>query len=165
MQDVSEDMIVAMFAESGGDPIIALVTITAAGLDGPMLFANAPVDAGSNNPGVTSRGNFYAFAPFDVAWGGASQNEPIRQTQLVIGDAEDVRISNAIRTVTGQPAITIELVRLSDPDTVEMAILGAVLGDATIQGPKITGTIIPMQFSTEPACSQVYTPASTPSLF
>jgi hypothetical protein len=164
MQDISLEMVEELFAESV-PPMAILVTITCAGLDAPLLLCNIPEGANQNNPGVTSRGNFYTFFPFQLAWAGAGQTEPVRQTQLIIGDGADARISNAIRTVTGQPLITVEAVRLSAPDTVEMAITNAVLMDAEIAAPKVTGTLKPREFDSEPACGPRYTIARTPSLF
>jgi hypothetical protein len=164
MQNVSLAMVEALYAENV-EPLAILVSLTATGLSAPLLFTNYPGGSDANNPGLESNGQFYTFFPFQLAWGGAGQTEPVRQTQIVIGDGADVRIANAIRTAVGQPVVNIQAVRVSSPNVVEMAITNAVLMDAEIAGARITGTLKPREFDSEPACAARYTIARTPSLF
>lgn len=156
MQDVSEDMIREIFARSVETPV-ALVTITAEGLD-------APIRASSDPEGTTSRGEEYPYFPFNFAWGGAAQDESARDAMLEIGNT-DGAIAMAIRQAEGQPSVTVELVRRAAPDVVEMAMIGARLIDAEVDDPRVRGTLKPKTLSDEPACKARYIAARTPGLF
>ena len=156
--DLSEDMVRALFS-AAPEPIAILLTLHATSLEEPLYFTNYP-------PGLTSADVVYEFFPFDFAWGGAGQTENVRATQLVIANS-DARISQTIRTLpsNAQVSLDIKAVRVSSPDTVELAMLGARLSDAEVDDPKVTGTVAPKDFNIEPACAPRYTISRTPSLF
>lgn len=156
MLDVSEDMIRAQFARQV-EIMTLLVTIDAEGLD-------EPIRATSDPDGTLSRGVTYQHFPFSFTGGGAAQDEPARGARLEIGNT-DGRISEAVRTVTGTPTATIETVRASVPDVVEIALEDARVSDVEVDDPKVTATLAPRDFESEPACSPRYIIARMPGLF
>lgn len=156
MQQVSEDLIREIFARAAEAPVV-LVTIEAEGI-------GAPIRVSSDPDGITSRGEDFAYFPFSFAWGGAGQDETAKQAKLEIGNV-DGRIAEAIRLATGNPVVTIEVVRRAAPDVVEMAMTGAKLVDAEIDDPRVSGTLKPRTFADEPACKARYIAARTPGLF
>ena len=162
---MSEDMVRALFAQQ--TPAMALLcTIQADGLDDPIRVTTYPEGLSSTGVAVlpeTGPAQFLFF-PFTIIWANAGQQEPVRQVQVVIGNRDGV-IANAVRTVTSQPLVTIELVRVAAPNAVERAMTNCKLILAEDVDPKITGTLQPRQFDTEPYCQASYTIARTPSLF
>lgn len=156
MLDVSEEMIRASFARQV-EQMTVLVTIEAEGLV-------EPIRASSDPDGTVSRGETYRYHPFAFSGGGASADEPVRRVRLEIGNV-DGRLSEAARTVTGNPIATMETVRAVAPDVVELAIEEARVADIEVDDPKITATLNPREFATEPACKARYIIARTPGLF
>lgn len=156
MLDVSEDMIRAAFARQV-EQMTVLVTIEADGLV-------EPIRASSDPDGTVSRGQTFRYHPFGFSGGGASAEEPVRRVRLEIGNV-DGRIAEAVRTVTGNPIATMETIRAVEPDVVEMAIEEARVADIEVDDPKVTATLNPRDFATEPACKARYIIARTPGLF
>lgn len=156
MQDVTEAFVRAVFNREA-EKVVLLVTLDAPGLDGPILACSDP-------DGFESRGDVFEYFPFSFGWGGAAADEPVRQASLEIGNT-DGRIAEAVRTATGNPTATIEMVRAAAPDTVELAMNGAKVADVDIDDPKVTATLKPRSFAEEPACKARYIIARTPGLF
>lgn len=156
MENVSEAMIRAAFSRQI-EPLVMLVTIEAEGLDDSIRVSSDP-------DGTTSRGETFRYFPFGFTGGGASAEDPVKGARLEIGNT-DGRISEAVRTATGTPIATIETVRASSPDVVELALEEARVGDIEVDDPKVTATLSPRDFDTEPACKARYIIARTPGLF
>jgi hypothetical protein len=156
MQDVSEDMVRAMFS-TDAPPMVILVTLEGGGLAEPIRVTSDP-------DGTVSRGEPYEFFPFTFTAGGASIDESVRGCRLQIGNV-DGRIAQAARDATGKPTATVELVRKAAPDDVETAIVDAKVNDIDISDPTATATLLPRDFTNEPACSPRYVIFRTPGLF
>ncbi|MET3665898.1 hypothetical protein [Caulobacter sp. 1776] len=154
--DVSEAFVRASFARMTPD-IAMLVTVSADGLDEPLR-------AGSWPDGIESRGMHFPFMPFNFTWQGAGTGEVTRAAKLEIANV-DGRISLAVRTAIGRPSVDVETVRVEDPDTVELGLIGAGLAQVEIDQTHATGTLSPRDFATEPACAPSYTPSKTPAGF
>ena len=154
--DVTEEFVRAIFARAI-EPTALLVTIRAEGLE-------EPIRATSHPDGLTSGGIEYPFFPFGFAWGGAAADEPSKEAKLEIGNT-DGRISTAVRQATGDPRIDVELVRVSAPDVVELAMIDAKIENIEVDDPTVTATIKPRAFEDEPANKARYIAARTPGLF
>ena len=163
MQPVSENMVRALFAQTV-EPLAILLTITSVSLPTPIMVTDYGGQLRRNVKGIHSRGNDYLFFPFSFSWGGAGNGEIARDAQLTIGNTSG-EIADALEACTDQPIVTVEIVRVAAPDLVERAMTQAILTSAEEDGPKITGTIKPRQFDTEPACIKSYLPATTPAMF
>lgn len=156
MQDLSDAAIKNAYAQVV-EPEAVLITITAISLLEPIKFCDQP-------DGVISNGDFYPFFPFTIVFGGASGEEPSRDARLEVANL-DGSIALAIRTVTGKPRLTAQVVRLSDPNLVEYQYKDIKLSDAAVENEKITMTLTPRDFKREPACHARYIMARTPGLF
>lgn len=156
MQDVTEDLIREMFS-SDAAPLVILVTISGSGLAEPIRVTSDP-------DGTVSRGETFEFFPFTFAAGGSSIDETARGCRLQIANV-DARIAQAVRAATGKPSATVELVRKAAPDDVETAIVGAQVNDVDIDEPVATASLLPRNFSNEPACAPRYVIFRTPGLF
>lgn len=155
MLDVSEDMVRASFARNV-EPLTLLVTLNAEGLD-------EPIRASSDPAGTVSRGEEFPHYPFNFEGGGASNEDPVRSVKLEIANV-DGRIGEAVRTVEGVPTATIETVRASTPDEVEIAIEDAEVSSAEIDQPSVSVNLMPRDFESEPVISKRYIRARTPGL-
>lgn len=100
-------------ADSNGDPFLFLLTVDHEDLAEPMRFVRNTVD-------IVSRSETYAAFPFDVVLPGDGENG-VRPARISI-DNVDQRIVQTIRAIATAPTMTIELVKGSDPDTVEEAL-------------------------------------------
>lgn len=165
LNGLSIEMVTSLFAQRV-EPQAMLVTIVADGVDGgPLRFSSSPDGRTSNGrQGLISREEDFEFFPFEIAFSGAGGSEVVRQTQLVIGNRGG-QVSEALESVTGQPTLTLELVRTAAPDKVERAMTNATLISHQEKGPSITGTLAPRRFDTEPACKKSYLSCNTPALF
>lgn len=156
MQEVSEAMIRELLAEDARAPA-TLVTFSAEGLDDPIYATDAEA-------GITSRGIDYRFFPFAFTAGGASSEEPARTAKLEIANTDEM-IVRALRTVTGVPTMTVELVRVFDPDYVEIAFRDLDVIDIQDDGPSVTFTLSGKSLVNAFAVAKRYVAARTPSLF
>ncbi len=158
MQDLSPDMIEAIFAEDV-EPTALLITLDSAGLDEPLRASSDP-------EGTVSRGESYTYYPFAFAFGGASQDEPARGAKLEIGNVDAI-IAQTVRSLPAgaQVSVSCELIRTAAPDDVELAMTGARVSDIEIQDPTVSATIAPRAFNEEPACQARCVAARLPGLF
>ncbi len=156
-RDFSPEAIEQIYSEDG--PAMALL-IT---LDSATLVE--PIRASSDPDGTTSRGFDFPHYPFAFVFGGAGQDEPSRGAKLEIANS-DARIMRAVRSLPAgaQVGATAELVLLDAPDEVEMAVIGARVGDVECDDPKVTANIEPRSFDTEPANQARYIGSRTPGL-
>lgn len=154
--NVSEAYVRASFARTTPD-IALLVTVRADGLDEPLRATSWP-------GGIESRGVDYPYMPFNFAWQGAGTGEIARAARLEIANI-DGRISEAVRTAIGRPAVDVESIRVEDPNTVELGLTDAGLAEVEIDDTHATGTLSPRDFATEPACGPRYTIFRVPAAF
>jgi hypothetical protein len=163
MQDVTEEMIRDVFAEDARVPA-TLITFEAADLEEPIRATDYRGDLGDGLYGIVSRGVTYQFFPFAFTFGGASAEEPERQARLEIGNV-DGAILHAIRSIEARPYLTAELVRVSAPDHVELAMSRSPLSDVDANAASIEMTLRSRNFDQVYACAKRYVIARTPSLF
>ncbi len=156
MQPVSEALIYDLYLQEPETPI-TLLTLDAPSMVEPIRVCDAP-------EGFTSDGVAYIYFPFNFSFGGASREEPSRTARVEIGNS-DARIIEAARTMTGEPTMSMALVRPSAPDTVEIAMEAARLADIGWDDVSIVGTLKPRDFGDEPACKASYVIARNPGLF
>lgn len=142
-----------------GEPeaVAQLVTIHAEALPEPLRVTDWP-------DGITSNGQNYPFFPFELNWAAASQDSPSGEGQLTIANV-DRRIEEACDASVVAPSIDLTLVRVSDPNVSERAILGARIPAITGDSQKVSATIRPKNFALEPAVAFSLTPSSAPGLF
>lgn len=157
MREVTEDLIREVYAQGGAAPAALLVTITAAGMADPIRITDCP-------DGVTSRGEDYLFFPLNFAFPGAGVDEPEREPRMELANV-DGRIAEAVRAATSVPIITVEMVRLEEPDVVEVAVRDAEARNVQVEGAKVTMNLRGRNIARELACSKRYVAARTPGLF
>jgi hypothetical protein len=174
MQSASADMIHEMFSQPALRPV-TLVTIHGGGLVEPLLVTDC-VDRlpASSARGFISAGGYgstllgagpqtYMYFPFGAQWVGAGSGEASRSVKLTIGNS-DGEIARAIRAADPMPYVTIETVRRSAPDVVEMAIKAAKIRSVDIAGASVEGTLEPRTLSRTPAVRARYVLSRTPAV-
>lgn len=123
-----------------------------------------PIRATDRAGGVDSEGVHYPHFPFQLSWAGASKDNPFGQGRLTIANV-DRRVEEACDAANDPPEIDLSLVRVSAPDVVERAIIGARIPSVEGDASKVSAVVRPRDFSQEPACARSYTPATSPGLF
>lgn len=156
MREVSEAMVREVFAEDGRLPA-TLVTFESSDLPEPIRATDHP-------EGIVSRGETFRFFPFTFSAGGASAEDPDRTMRLEIANL-DALIAEAIRSTAGQPICTVELVRVLDPNAVEIAFRDCEVRDVEVTGPTVIFQLAGRELSNQFACSKRYVQARTPALF
>lgn len=139
------------------EPLAQLVTITS---DADP----EPIRATDWADGVVSEGETFPHFPFRLAWAGASKENPFGEGKLTIANV-DRRIEDACDSAINPPEVSLSLVRVSAPDTREVAIEGARIPSVEGDASQVSAVIRPRSFKQEPACARIYTPATMPGLF
>ena len=155
-RDVTSAFIEACNAQQTDDGLAVLITIEHPGLPAPIYLNGA----GSN---VESRGNLFLACPVQVMLSEDSDDRP-PQAKLSI-DNISREITIALRSIITPPTITIEIVKLSDPETVEMALEDFEMKEVTITTLVIEGTLTMEGLYQEPAIKYYFTPSMFPGLF
>lgn len=134
---------------------LTLLTIDSPELEAPLRFVN-------NNESLTSRGNLFMAFPFDIEFPGQDEESP-GEARLTI-DNIDRSIVNFIRTIFTPPAVTIEVVLASTPDTVEASFTNMTLRNVTYDAKTVGGLLKFEDIVVEPA-TYAMTPERFPGQF
>lgn len=146
----------AAFAQATAEEFATLLTFTHADLPGPIRLCS-----GGRN--IVSRGETFQFFPFDLIRPSASSDAP-PQARLAI-DNVDRRIVEAVRSLSGDVGVIIELVLVSQPSVLEEGPIYLVLRDVKYDELRIDGELQPEPVLTEPCPPDRYTPSRNPALF
>lgn len=153
---VSPEFKAAAFAQSTGDGLLWLLTLDHASIDPPIRVV-------ANTKDVTSNGDLYTAYPFELTFPGMDESGP-SAGKLAI-DNVTREIGQAIRTITGALDVTLQAVRLEDPDSVEQILSGLKLRG--VKAPdirKIEGDLVFEDIASEPHPAPIYSPAYFPGL-
>ena len=146
----------AVFAGETGEAFILLLTISHAQLAAPIRVAH-------NSQDVTSRGNVFAAYPFQIDLPAQDPERPPR-VRLAI-DNVDLAIVRSLRSISSPPAVTLEVVLASAPDTVEAGPFAMTLAGATYDANAIEGDLAFEDVLNEAFPGDRFTPANFPGLF
>lgn len=146
----------SLTAEETDEVWLILLTIAAEGLTEPIRVVNDRAD-------LFSRGQRFVAFPFEIDLPG-DDGETVARVTLRI-DNVDRRIVEAMRTATGVPALTIEVVRRAAPDVIEAGPFDLSIAEAradalTVEAECVFEDVLSLAF---PAGQ--YTPADYPGLF
>ena len=146
----------AMFAEETSDGLFALLTIDHDDLSAPIRVVHNQVD-------VVSRGDTFTAFPFELILPTSEPDSPPR-AQLTI-DNVSREIGQAIRTVSSAPTVLIEVVRIDDPDTLELSFPALNLRNVRFDVAKVTGDLVSEDLQLEPYPALTFSPPHFPGLF
>lgn len=146
-------------AQETKEVLLALITITHDSIvGGPLRLVQDLQD-------LTSNGNVYTAFPFQVTLPNDS-DEGVLQVKLVI-DNVDRQIAQAIRTMppSSPPTVQIDLVIASQPDVVEMSIVGLTLRNVSGDAFQIEGDLRIDEEDLIPFPEGAFTPQDFPGMF
>ncbi len=123
----------AINAEETGEVFLLLLEFDEASLSEPIRVV-------WNNVNVTSRGNVYAAMEFSAELPG--ETEGASQSVRITLDNVDRQIVQAVRNAVGRPAVTMEIVLASDPDTVEAGPFNFELESVEYNALTVSGELI-----------------------
>lgn len=152
---VSPNTVASLMAETTGEVFLELVTIEASGFETAYVV--------NNNEDVVSRNNTYIASNFTLPKPDEHEDQlPVSSLKI---DNVDRRIVEIVRELTGTVNFTLELVTLSDPDTVEEGPYRFTLKSADYDALYVTATLGYENILSEVAKYGDYTPSDFPSIF
>ena len=126
-------------------------------------FAN-PIRLAFNTETVSRTDGDYLPYAFQITLP-EQREDQIPQVILTV-DNTDLSVNNAIRTLVGQPTVTMDVVLASSPNTVEVGPFDYSLQSAQADANTIQGTLgFEMDIFSQQVPAQLYTPVSSPGLF
>ena len=142
-------------AQSTDEVWLTLLTIDSDELAAPLRFVN-------NNESLSSRGNVFMAFPFDIEFPGQDEENP-GEARLVI-DNIDGSIVNFIRNIVTPPAVSIEVVLASTPNSVEAAFANMTLRNVSYDAKTVSGLLKFEDIVVEPV-TYAMTPERFPGQF
>jgi len=155
MRSLSATAVASLTAETTDEVWLPLVTISHADLSSPIRVV-------ANNENITSRGNTFIGYPFEIEL--PSQNDQSPGEARLRIDNVDASIVAAIRTITGPPTVTIEVILASAPNTVEIALPAMTMRDVSYDAATVEGTLRFEDITVEPVAALI-TPQRFPGLY
>ena len=153
---VSDAFKAAVFAQETGEAFLTLLTIDHDDLADPIRLSSDGVD-------TTSNGETFVAFPFRfVAPPMAPDKDPFARLEV---DNVSREIIEAVRGLSSAPTIDVDMVRASDPDTVEASFPQFLLNDITYDRTVVSGTLVVEILSAEPFPAHAFMPSGFPGLF
>lgn len=153
---LSPELIGQLFAQESNDPFLSLVTLSHETFDQPIYLVN-------NTKNITSRGNVFQAFPMTIRFP-VDDGESARDFQIEF-DNVSLELIQAIRSVTTQIGVTVELILASIPDVVQMSQEDLFIATMSYNKTKITARIVLDTFLNVALTSESYTPVSYPGMF
>lgn len=153
---VSSGLKEKLFDQEMGDAIIPLLTISHPDLAEPIRVCH-------NNENLVSRGNTYIAYDWRLTLP-LDDPDTIPRAKIQIDNVDRV-IVDTIRSISTAPTVTVELVKGSDPDTVEFVLSDFTLQDVEYDVLFVTGQLTVEEFLSEPFPGDTFTPSRFPGLF
>lgn len=167
-RNVSDRFREAAFAPETGEVIVVLLTISHGGLSAPIRISSDPTQRLDETTedviyGTISRGNEYIFFPFDINLP-TDEAEAAPQATITVDNIRQ-EITEAIRSISTPPAVTIDIVLAETPDTIEASFPEFDMVNVTYDSLTVTGVLTLDSLATEPYPADRFNPAYFPGLF
>lgn len=161
---VSDTLLSAIYAEETGEAMALLLTLDHATLESPVRVTDATTETLADGArGLVSRGYAFQWYPFELELPRDEQGKPLTAKLRI--DNVGRRLVQHLRPVTSPPAVTIEAVLDSDPDTVEVRFDHFRLAQASWSTLVVEGDLVQRGPEAEPYPAPTFTPAGFPGLF
>lgn len=167
-RSVSQVFRQAAFSEETDEVIIVLLTIMHGGITQPIRLSSDPTQR-LDEPveevvyGTVSRGEQYIYYPFQIDLP-SDEAEAAPRARISVDNVRR-EITQAIRSITTPPTVTIEIVLASQPDVVEAVFPSFDLAEVTYDALTVSGTLTLDSLAGEPYPAGRYDPARFPGLF
>lgn len=156
MRPVTQAFLRAVRARETEEVFLLLLTLNHADLAQPIRVVD-------NTQDVVSGGNAFVAYPFEIDLPEDTGERPARARIRI--DNVDRQLVATLRSAATPPAVTIEVVMASAPDTVEASFAGMSLVEAGYDVLTITGELTFEDVLNEPFPGVYFTPANFPGMF
>lgn len=157
MRQVSPAALQAMFAQQTAEVFIPCLVIDHPSFAAPIRLAYDTAAL------VRAAGTYLPFA-FEVTLPD-QRDDQLPQVKITI-DNTDLSVAQAIRSISGQPTVTLDVVLASQPDTIEAGPFYFVLSDAQADANTITGTLAYEEdIFSQQVPGQTYLPTNSPGMY
>lgn len=168
MRQLSTDFLRGAFAQETGVCPVFLLTITHEAISEPIRVSSDPTErlietATDIVYGTRSRGEDYVFFPFTLVLP-TDEDEGPQNMQLTLDNVQRQYVET-LRTISGPPTVTAEIVLSHTPDLVEAQWPEYLLTNAKYDATLITGTLTLETLFREPFPALSFSPSYFPSLF
>ena len=153
---VSAAFIAACNAQTTDDGLIVLIIIENSDLPEPIRLNGS----GAN---VLSNGHTFLACPIQPTISDDSEDRP-PQAKLTL-DNIDRRLVAAVRAIRSPLLVTLQLVKISEPNHIEAEFTDFAMKEVTYNALTIEGTLTLEGLFAEPAIGFSYTPSYFPGLF
>lgn len=166
---MSPEAIRALFSPDGDDTLMALLTIhdPDTGIPSILISDNFTQRLSQTDDrvvyGTISRGVEYIFVPLEITLP-SEERDGTSRASLVIHDVTKY-LTPLIRSLTGPPTITIELVLKSSPSIVEAVFTGFYISSISYTEQSVTCSLSLIDYQVEPFPIYSFTPKFFPGLF
>jgi hypothetical protein len=113
--------------------------------------------------GLTSRGHDFTFLPIEVSLPTEEEAQAPR-CSLVLHDVTRQAMP-IVRSISGPPKVTLELVLSKTPDIVEASFAGFYISNFSYNSDSITAELSMIDYEREPFPMHSFTPAYFPGMF
>lgn len=156
------------YAQETGIVVICLMTITHPDIEVPIRISTDPTQRLSANDteviyGTISRSNEYYFYPMALKLPDETEDGPQNMTIEIDNVHRDLIAT--IRSITGPPLITTEMVLSNDLDTVEASWPDFMMTKISYDAMQISATLVMELLEREPFPAGSFTPTHFPGLF
>jgi hypothetical protein len=153
---VSNSFKAEAFASTSDEPYLILLTITQTDLSAPLRLVD-------DNANITSNGNLFTAFPFNMELPDNREGASPRARVSIDGTSRE--ITEAIRTMQTAASISIEVVRASVPDTIELTWPSFNLRNVKWDAGRVSGDLVSEELEVEPFPIWQFSPANAPGLF
>lgn len=157
----------AAYGPQTGEVVTMLLTVTHADLAAPIRVSADNADTfavdGVTVRGTISNGENYIYLPMQIVCPDDSE-ESISEARIQL-DNIDRSILASIRSISSAPAVTIQIVLASQPDTVEATYENFALADVQADPLTISGRLTLGSFLGEPYPGGSMNPSNFPGMF
>lgn len=156
---LSSTLKTALNAQETGEVLLAITTITHASI------VNGPLRVVNDLQNLVSNGQTYTAFPFQVTLPDDLE-DGLPKIRLVL-DNIDRSIVTAIRSIppSSPPAVQVDLVLASTPDTIEVSFPGLSLREVSYDAYRVEGDVVLDEDDREPFPAEGFTPQSVPAIF
>ena len=153
---VSATFTSAIMGQETSEAFIVLIKIDHSSLSSPIRVSSDGVNTSSNGE------TFIAF-PFELELPISDPDQPPRARITI--DNVDRSIVTAIRSISTEATVDIDIVLASDPNTLEISYSGFKLTNVDYDALVVSGDLGFEDFFSEPYPSRVFSPADFPGGF
>jgi hypothetical protein len=158
----------AAYAQSTGEVVICLITISHTSLTDDIRISTDPTERlyeyeGHQIYGTTSRGKEYLFFPASIKLPDDTDDGP--RNMRIEFDNVGREYMETIRAIVGHPKVNTEIVLSSDVDTVEASWPEFLITSITYDAATVTAHLAMETLEREPCPAMSFDPSRAPGLF